>query len=295
MASAVDMRNAEAVIGLFERAAEAVRRCRWRVGSVVKLPASGRIVISGDLHDQPEHLRKIAEAGGLRAGSERHVVLQEVIHGERLMNGMDFSHRTLAKVAELVEGFPDQVHVVLANHELAQLTGRGVSKGAGNTVEQFSGALEYVFGDEYVSVEEAMKRFFRALPIAVRTESGILCSHSLPAPHEMAKFDFGLLERDLIDADYQPPSGAAHVMVWGRRHTAEQIETLSNQWGVKLFCVGHEHAEMGIEMRGPKHVVLNSDHSRGIVVEFDLAEEPTAEKAVERARPLVLLGGGGYE
>ena len=70
-----------------------------------------------------------------------------MIHGERLLNGMDFSYRMLGRVAQLVIDWPDQVHPILANHELAQLTGRGVSKGAGNSVELFNDALEFVFGE----------------------------------------------------------------------------------------------------------------------------------------------------
>src|SRR5687767_13490267 len=95
----------------------------------------------------------------------------------------------LARVAELVMRYPGQVHPLLANHELAQMTGRGVSKGAGNSVVLFNDGLEYVFGDECEAVSTALKEFIAAMPLALLSESGVFCAHSLPAPHAMQNFD----------------------------------------------------------------------------------------------------------
>ena len=224
MPQATDLYNAEAVTEIFDRAAGALRGSPRRSGSVVRLPASGRLLVTGDLHDNPVHLEKIMRLARLEASSEHHVVLHELIHGERLINGMDFSHRVLARVAGLVVGRPGQVHPLLGNHELAQMTGRAVSKGAGNSVEQFNDALEFVYGDAAATVSGAIGRFIRAMPIALKSESGLLCAHSLPGAAAMGRFDCGLLERDLQEEDYRSGEGSAHLMVWGRRHTPEQIE-----------------------------------------------------------------------
>jgi hypothetical protein len=281
------MRDAVAVASLFHDAADAMQKCPLRRGCAVHLPSVGRLLATGDLHDNPEHLRKIIKLAKLDTSPDHHVVLHEIIHGERLINGMDFSHRMLARIAELVLDHPSQVHPLLANHELSQLTGRAISKGAGNSVEQFSDGLEYAFGDSSQEVTEAINEFIRAMPLAVRSESGILCAHSLPDARMMAKFDLGVLKRDLADEDYVAPAGAAYLMVWGREQKPAQIVKLAKKWNVKLFVIGHRFAETGVEMLSPLALVLNSDHERAATLPLDLSSEPpTAEEAMLSVMPL---------
>ena len=290
MRQATDLYDAEAVIELFDQAADALRASPRRSGSIVRLGASGRLLVTGDLHDNPVHLEKITRLARLEASDDHHVVLHELIHGERLVNGMDFSHRVLARVAGLLVDRPNQVHPILGNHELSQMTGRAVSKGAGNSVEQFNDALEYVYRDGAVSVSGAIGRFIRAMPIALRSDSGLLCAHSLPDASAMSRFDCELLDRDLQDEDYSSGEGSAHLMVWGRRHTAEQVETLAHRWEVELFCLGHQHVETGIEIKGPRVVVLNSDHDLARVLPVDLAALPSPEEALGSAIALAAVG-----
>ena len=75
-------------------------------------------------------------------------------------------------------------------------------------------------------------------------------------------------------------------MTWGRQYTDEQVEMLAEHWDVQLFCLGHQHVETGIEIRGPRLIVLNSDHDRASVLPLDLADLPTAEEALMHAIPL---------
>jgi len=136
------------VTDLMDGAAQTLRGSSARDRSVVRLPPRGRLLATGDLHDNPIHLAKIIRLSRLDASPDHHVVLHEMIHGGNLINGMDFSHRMLCRVAELALRFPNQVHPLLANHELAQLTGKGVSKGAGDSVALFNAGLQYVFATD---------------------------------------------------------------------------------------------------------------------------------------------------
>lgn len=275
---------------LMDRAAESILSLSSRRGSTVHLPRTGSLVVTGDLHDSPLQLSRILSFAALERGTDRHVILQELIHGDRLVNGVDLSHRMLGRVAELALRFPGQVHPLLANHELAQMNGDAVSKGGGDNVALFDDGLDWVFGDEADRVAESIARFIRAMPLAVRTESGILCSHSLPAPAAMAKFDPAVLDRPLDDLDYARPAGDAYVMVWGRGHDMKQVARLRDAWGVKLCCVGHGFAETGAEAVCPGLLMLNSDHERGAAWKVDLAAEPpTAEDAAMEAMPLAAL------
>jgi hypothetical protein len=281
-----NLNDAESVIALLDGAAERIAGSRYADHCVVRLPAAGRLVATGDLHDNPFHLEKIVRVARLDASRDHHVVLHEMIHSEKLVNGMDFSYRMLARVAELVTAYPDQVHPVLANHELAQMTRKGVSKGAGNSVELFEDGLEFVFGERSEEVAGAIRALIRAMPIAVISGGGVLCAHSLPDARMMPRFDTALFERDLDDEDYLAPHGAAYLMTWGRGYDDAQVETLAKRWNVRLFCLGHQHAETGIEMRGKRVIVLNSDHERATVLPLDLADVPGAEEALMHAIPL---------
>jgi hypothetical protein len=291
------MRDAGAVIGLFEQAARALHSSTLRARSVVRIPSHGRLLATGDLHDNPAHLQKIITLAKLDKSPDHHVVLHEMIHGDKLVNGLDLSHRMLAKVAELVLQFPEQVHPILANHELAQMTGKGVSKGAGNSVEMFNDGLEFVFGDDAFDVAVAIGVFIRAMPLALMSTSygkkagagSVLCAHSLPSARMMNQFDTDIFERDLQPEDYAAPNGSAHLMVWGRSHTTEQIEQLARLWNVSLFCLGHEHVDDGILIKPPRMVILNSDHERGKVLPLNLADLPEAATALLHVVPLSSL------
>ncbi|MDG2423400.1 MAG: hypothetical protein P8M22_05420 [Phycisphaerales bacterium] len=286
----VDLQHPEETSRLFKAAAEVLRDDPRRQGSIIRLPANGSLTISGDLHDQIIHLDKIRGMADLGAGEDRHLILQELIHGPRLTHGCDLSYRMLAKAAEDILAYPGQVHVMLGNHELAQMTRSGVSKGGGNNVELFNDGLGMVFGTEWTMVAEAIDRFIDALPLAVVTETGLFCSHSLPALNVMNKFDASVLDRIPTSQDRLGPWGAAYLMVWGRMFTADHLDMLADMWDVSVFCVGHAWVEMGVESPFPTIVAINSDHERGVVVPWDLAEPPTAAKLVDSARYLQTIG-----
>jgi hypothetical protein len=281
--SRVSLQDAAAVSELFDQAAAALRDSPNRCGSMIRLPSRGRLLATGDLHDNHEHLRKIVHLAGLEASQDHHVVLHEIVHGEILVNGVDLSHRMLARVAQLVVAHPEQVHVLLGNHELAQMTGQRVSKGAGDNVQLFNDGLAFAFGDDWQIVAESINGFIAAMPLAVGSDSGLLCAHSLPGPGMFDRFDPAVLERELSAEDYASGTGSAYLMVWGRGFGERELEALAERWGVELFVLGHEHIENGLAVRGKRLVILNSDHELGTVVPIDLSRVPGPEAAVQLA------------
>jgi hypothetical protein len=282
----IDMHDPEAVATLFDQAAAALRGSPHREHCIERLPARGVLLATGDLHDNAINLAKVKRLADLDRSPDHHVILHELIHSEKLINGLDFSYRMLTRVAELVTMYPGQVHPLLANHELSQMTGKGVSKGAGNSVELFNNALQYVFDERWPAVQESINRFIAALPIAILSESGLLCAHSLPSAGTMDRFDLDLLQREMTPEDYLSPFGAAYLMVWGRQYTNESVRLLADRWHVTLFCVGHQHVDNGIEVRCRLVVILNSDHERARALRIGLDRIPTAEEALMAAIPL---------
>jgi hypothetical protein len=304
---ALDLTNAESVCAALLAGAGANRAAPCRQGSIDVIRAPGRLIATGDLHDNPLHFARLVRVAGLEerqvdaddGGRRRrehpcHLVLHEIIHSDRLVNGMDFSFRALARVAELKARHPELVHTLLANHELAQVKGAGIVKDGVRVVEAFNEGVEYAFGDHAAAVQEAIARFIYSMPLALkclcRTPEGrevtILVSHSLPATALMSRFDPTVLARDLTEEDYEPRQGAAYLMVWGRGYDAEQLEDLVERWGVNMFILGHEKAENGVAFIPPCAVVLNSDHERGVYLPIDLSDPPRPETAVGMVVPL---------
>lgn len=292
----LDLRDADRVIATLDAGARALRTAACRRGAIDRIEHPGTLIATGDLHDNPLHLSSLIQAAGLlettaddAGGAPTHLVLHEIIHSDRLMNGMDFSYRALTRVAALKASFPERVHVLLANHELSQVMGAGIIKDGIRVVEAFNEAVDTTFGDCAGDVHAAIHAFIRAMPLALRCvcpTKDILVAHSLPEPWMMSRFDATILSRDLTPEDYEPRRGSAHLMVWGRGYDAEQIEDLVERWGVGLIILGHEKVDEGARFVSPCVVVLNSDHERGVYLPVDLSNPPRAEEALALVRPL---------
>jgi hypothetical protein len=293
----INMTDADTVEEILLAGAAAGHAAACRVGSIDRIAAPGTLIATGDLHDNPIHLLKLLEAAHLTgegpdpANPPCHLMLHELIHGDNLMSGMDLSYRVLTRVADLKRRFPEHVHVLLANHELSQIAGAGIIKDGVRVVEAFNKGVEYVFGSQTDRINLAIAEFVRSMPLALRcvTPKGdILCAHSLPTAAMMAKFDTSVLSRDLNEDDYQPRTGSAYIMVWGRKYDSELLEDLVERWGVNLFILGHEKCDNGVTIVPPNAVVLNSDHARGVYLPIDLEHPPRAEAAAAQVVPLAL-------
>lgn len=279
----LDLANAEAVIEALRAGASANRNAACRRGSIDRVEAPGKLIATGDIHDNPLNFATVVAAAGLTTGDEppsgnpAHLTLHEIIHPPTLVGGMDISYRGLTRVAALKARFPEHVHTLLANHELAQVYGAGIVKNGVRVVDAFNAGVEYVFGDDADAVQDAIKDFVMSMPLALRCvcpQGDILCAHSLPAAANMARFDPTILSRDLTEDDYQPRVGSAYFMVWGRGYDAELLEDLTERWGVNLFILGHEHAEHGYALVEPNALVLNTDHAKGVYLPIDLSNKP---------------------
>jgi hypothetical protein len=286
----VDLASVTQVVACLNAGAKANLNARCRSGSIdhVREPgADGTLLATGDLHDNPVHFQRVIEMAGLDDETDAepaHLTLHELIHGENLHDGMDPSYRVLVRAAALKAANPEHVHVLLANHELSQIAGRGVIKNGVNCVKAFNDAVEYVFGDDAGEVSAALAAFIRSMPLALRctpaTGADILCAHSLPGDSDLDRFDAAVLERTLTEADYQPRTGSAHLMTWGRGQSPATLASLAERWGAGIFLLGHEKADDGWLRLEPNALILNSDHARGCVCRLSLQDKTTLEAAV---------------
>lgn len=287
----LSLSDSAAVIAIYRAGAAACRDAKCRQGSIDLIRAPGKLIATGDLHDHPLNFKKLVELAGLGTDSPSHLTLHEIIHPPNLVNGVDYSYRALARAASLKAEFPEHVHILLGNHELSQIMGAGIVKDGVKVVEAFNAGLENVFGDDAPAVLEAIREFVLAMPLAMRCECNkpdgsrgidILCAHSLPGLAMMQRFDPSVIMRALAREDYEPRTGAAHIMVWGRGYDSEQLEDLVERWGINLFILGHEKAPEGATLIPPNAIVLNTDHEKGVYLPIDLSNPPTAAQAMQQ-------------
>ncbi len=282
----VNFSNSDDVCAVLRSATQCLLEFTGRNGCTHHLPSTGQLLVSGDLHDNPFHLAKIINLANLDIPTN-HVVLQELIHSAGDTESHDLSYRMLVRVASLVAAFPSQVHPILANHELSQATGRPITKGGGELVQKFSLGVQQVFGKQTKQVLDALDTFILAMPLAVQTESGLMCLHSLPNELQMEDFDVDILHREFKAKDLQAPGGSAYLLVWGRQYTPEQVDGLAKQWGVKLFCLGHAWVPSGIDMAMPNVLLINSDHNNGVVLPIQLDNIQNAGRTMQSAIQLM--------
>lgn len=288
MTDDIDYTKSVEVVELLKNAAECLHGTAGRVGCTVHLPDSGRLLIAGDLHDHLPNYMRIIGAADLSRG-ESHLLLQELIHGPTMVHDCDMSWRMLTRVAKLVLEYPGRVHPILGNHENSQLTRVGVTKGDGNSVEKFEDGLAMSFGEEWEHVASGVDDFLRSMPLAVRTASGIQCTHSLPNAVLMKRFDPTLLDRELTEDDRRGPSGSAYLLTWGRQLSDEQVSVLQEAWGVHCFVIGHVQIDAGVRRMGEHVLALASDQDSGAVLQVDLAADPCVDDLVGAVQPIQLL------
>src|ERR1700733_13774053 len=173
--------TAEQAIEVFSTAAEENLLSSLRDQQVVHLPAEGEVWMTGDIHDHRHNFEKLLRLSDLGNNPKRHLILHELIHGDHFdAAGAEGSWLTLIRAAELKCDFPGQVHFLLANHDLAQIHGEGISKMGLSVCEAFTKGLVRDFPSDHASINVAVTEFFLSFPLAARTEKGLFFCHSLP-------------------------------------------------------------------------------------------------------------------
>ena len=264
--------DAVSVIESLECAAEENLREASRVGQTLHLPAAGELWVSGDIHDHRRNFAKYIYYADLANNPQRHIVLHELIHGDHYdADGAEESWKMLVAAAELKCQFPEQVHFLLANHDLAQIHGEGIMKAGVSVCEGFNKGIKRDFGTDRYRVQTAVTQFLLSNPLAIRTGNGIFVSHSLPPDDLIEAFDYSVLEREqLTPQDYMSRTGPVYQLIWGRRATPAGVDRFLEQVGAKLLITGHQPQEEGYALNGDRHIIVASDHNKGVFVPAEM-------------------------
>src|SRR4051812_36889410 len=209
--------DADQVMEVFGAATDENRLDPLRDQQVIKLPAEGELWIAGDIHDHRNNYRKIVTAADLGNNPQRHLILQELIHGDHFdEKGREGSWETLFHAAELKCDFPGQVHFLFANHDLAQIHGEGIMKAGLSVCEAFTGGVKRDFGEKWNGINVTITEYLLSLPLAARTQHGLFFSHSMPTDDQIPTFDYTVFDRPLSGPDYVRRKGPVYQLIWGR-------------------------------------------------------------------------------
>lgn len=284
--------TADHVVETLGVATEENQVSQLRDQQMVNLPEEGELWVVGDVHDHRRNFEKFVKAANLAKNPQRHVLLQELIHGDHYdKNGAEESWKMLVQAAELKADYPGQVHFLLANHDLAQVHGEGIMKAGLSVCEAFTAGVKRDFGDRTGLVNAAISEFLLSFPLGLRTKHGVLFCHSLPTDQEVPNFDYGVFNRPLTGADYRRKTGPVYQLIWGRNMGPAAAETFANKMGAKVVVTGHQPQETGYKVNGPRHLIIASDHNQGVMLALDLSETYDMDGLLGRMRKFVAMAG----
>lgn len=280
----------QSAIDTFRQAAQLNLEDPIRQGSLLCFPSFCHVVMTGDLHGHRRNFEKLVSFCGLEHTPIRHVVLHELIHSEPVGFGADRSIELLLDAAQWKTFFPEQVHFLQSNHELAQLQGHDITKGGRLVTDDFERGIAEIFGTNRIEpLIEAMNGFIASFPLAGRTPNRIWLSHTLPDAADMDRFDPTCVNTPAEKLDLAEES-SAYQLVWGRQHTAAMLERLAKAWSVDHFIVGHQPQEFGYDVRFERMLILSSDHNHGVFLPLDCSKHYTIEQLKSRIRPMAAVG-----
>jgi hypothetical protein len=253
--------------------------------------------MTGDIHDHRTNFRKLIRAADLAKHPNRHLILHELIHGDHFdPTGAEDSWQMLYEAAQLKCDFPNQVHFLLANHDLAQIHGEGIMKAGYSVCEAFNAGVKRDFGDRGTLVNVALSEFLLSLPLAVRAPNGLFMCHSLPGDEQLKSFDYSVFDRPLTGPDYKRRTGPVYQLVWGRKTSPAGIAEFAEKTGAKLIIAGHQPQESGYAVVGDRLLIIASDHNQGVFVTADTDEDYDIDRLVDRVQKFVALDvGAGAE
>ncbi len=235
---------------------------------LVKLPAKGKAMIITDIHGNLEDYHKYMEIWNDFKNKDNHLILTgDYIHG---FGDKDKSVEILESVKWSFEHVPN-FHVTLGNHELAHVANINVVKGGHNQKEEFEQLILNKYDENCYLKLQQYKKFFKKLPISIKTANGAFISHSGPSRYIKSSHD---LENILNDGYVGNP--ILSEMLWSRYgdYNLQDVDSFLEAVGCKIYIVGHTPVR-GVKKIGKKQMIVSSSYGYGpkAYLELDLEKK----------------------
>jgi hypothetical protein len=270
------------VLNILRRAVDHTRRTPGRHGHQLRLHNCTEVVVGGDMHGHLANFLAVMKAADLLHHPTRHLILQELIHSETFFypNGGDKSHQLLDLYATLKCQFPERVHFLPGNHEMAQMTGRQVAKGGQSQNALFVLGVQAAYGDAAADICRAYHDLFRDSPLAIRTANGVLCCHTTVPAKSLAMFDpLRLLDEQYDEKEYAP-GGSVYSILWGRDTSEEAANAFLRKMDAELVVTGHIATDAGYDAPNRRQLIVDCASTPAAYVKFPADRPITHDELV---------------
>ncbi len=235
---------------------------------LIKLPSKGKALIITDLHGNLEDYERYMDIWKeFKKNKNNHLILTgDFIHS------CNVDDESLEIIKSLKRHFENEknFHILLGNHEWAQITDESVYKGYFNQTQQFEDLVYQKYGNNADNQIIQYKKFFNKLAIAVKTDNQVLISHAGPAPHLNSEDDI----INISNYDYSR-NLVLYEMLWNRNIECSRnyLDPFLKHFNCKTSIVGHTPVN-GVELNG-NQLVVSSSFSLGkkAYLELDLGEK----------------------
>ena len=250
----------EQTIATYRQAAEANLRTQGREGNVINITPelADDVMVTADIHGHRRNFNAIKRIADLDHNPRRHLILQEVCHGGPTYpsNGGCMSHAVLEDVAALKVKYPQRVHFMLSNHELAELTDYPILKSKRMLNLLFRLGMQEMYGPATEKVLDAYLPFVRSSPLAVLLPCKVFVCHSLPEKVDSNGFDAGVFQRPLDALDLKE-HGDVFSLVWGRDYRPENAQAFAKLVDAQVLIHGHEPCPAGFQVPNSLQIILD--------------------------------------
>lgn len=279
----------ENIIAVFAQAAEANRQTPGREGNVIALTPdlAEEVMVTGDLHGHRRNFNLIRRIAALDAFPRRHLLLQEACHGGSGYphKGGCMSHTVIEDIARLKTRYPERVHFMLGNHELAELADYPIQKNKQMLNVAFRMGLQHMYGEATEKIREAILGFLRSCPLAMRLPTGVFISHSVPDHVDSREFDKAIFSREMDPLEFYE-RGEIFRLVWGRDYRPENAQVFAESMGARILINGHEPCSGGFSVPNPTQIILDCCGEKASYVVLPMDVELSQSEIVERIQRL---------
>lgn len=286
------MPDPEKLLTTIRRAKTLFRATPGRAGGVITLETAADVMVVGDLHGNIPAFRKVLDVAALARNPQRHLVLQELVHGPNSYpeDRGDRSHQLVDLVCALKCQYPDRVHLILGNHELSELTGRTIGKNGRALNALFRQGIATAYAPRDEEVYQAYLELFAALPLAVRTPNRVFLCHTIPDPIELDQLDLELLKADTWPPEAMKRHGTIYALTWGRNTEPETIDRFAAMVDADWFITGHQPCEEGFRQANHRQIIIDGTNPYPTYCLFPAREPVTMESLLAGVRTLSVVG-----
>lgn len=272
------MTKAERTLTVLKEAARFSRETRGRRGYMLDLDDADEVIVAGDLHGHLQNFHAILAFANLGANPRRHLVLQEFVHGSRRYPGGGCtSHQLLDVVALLKCQYPQRVHLLAGNHELAQKYGRTIAKGGVELTSLFDQGVMTAFGEHAAAVLHAYDDLFDSMLLGVRTPNRILMTHSVPPAERLKKFSLDIFGLANLPRNGSLLSDSLYDLLWGRDIGELSSEGFARLMDCDLLITGHVPCEFGFWTPNRWRLIVDCAGHPAACVKFSASDKQTMD------------------